>query len=456
MALIDPAPSVTAPNPEPAPEPAPPGLGRRFLTVWTGQTISTIGSAVSGVGIAVYVFVTTGSLAWLGLLTAVETLPVLLTGPFLRLTDRYDRRTVMIRADIAAAIGPAIALAIALFGELQPWHLAVAGFAGGLGTSFQVPAYQAALPHLVDGDAIERANGLVQLGPAAALVLGPAIATPIVAWWGIEAILVVDLSTFLIGAAVTGFTKFSAIGTQEAGDDGSNRAAFTWLKGPGRPLLVLLAVMACVNLVLAFFSLALFALAVDLGGAARAGLAPAVGGIAMIAAGIAMAKRGLPDRRTGALAFAIVMMAAGAMIAAIRPSFWLLLVGAAVALASVPIGSASVATMFHEHVPDSMHGRVFGLRGVLGQVLYPLGSVTAGLVGARLAAPAMSEGGALSSSIGRIIGVGPERGPAVMLIAVAVALMLLMIPLTRNRDVRSLDRARADQPEPVTTPNLGV
>ncbi len=449
MALIDPPRLGTVPETDPALEPESPQLGRRFLTVWTGQTISTVGSAVSGVGIAVYVFVTTGSLVWLGLLTAVETLPVLLTSPFLRLSDRYDRRTVMIRADIAAAIGPAVALTIALFGDLQPWHLAFAGFAGGLGTSFQVPAYQAALPHLVDRDAIERANGLVQFGPAAALVLSPAIATPIVAWWGIEAILVVDLSTFLVGAAATGLTKFTAIGTQHAGDDGSSRAAFAWLRGPGRTLLVLLAVMACINFVLAFFSLALFALAVDLGGAARAGLAPAVGGLAMIAASVIMAKRGLPDRRTGALAFAIVLMAVGAVIAAIRPSFWLLLIGAAVALSSVPIGSASVSTLFHERVPDGMHGRVFGLRSVLGQVLYPLGSVTAGLAGAHLAAPAMTEGGALSSSIGRIIGVGPERGPALILIAVSVALTLLVILLTRNRDVRSLDRARADRPEPL-------
>ena len=369
---------------------------------------------------------------------------VLVTSPFLRLTDRFDRRTVMIRADMAAAIGPAIALAIALLGDLQPWHLALAGFAGGLGTSFQVPAYQASLPHLVDGEAIERANGLVQLGPAAALVLAPAIATPIVAWWGIEAILVVDLATFLIGAAATGFTKFTAMGTREAGDDGSSRAARAWLWGPGRSLFALLAVMACINLVLAFFSLALFALAVDLGGAARAGLAPAVGGLAMIAASIVMANRGLPGRRAGALAFAIVMMSVGAMTAALRPSFWLLLVGAAVALASVPLGSATVSTVFHEHVPESMHGRVFGLRGVLAQILYPLGSVTAGLLGANLAAPAMSEGGVMSSSVGRIIGVGAQRGPALMLLGVAIALVLIVIPLLTNRELQSLDRTGAE------------
>ena len=50
--------------------PAP--LGRRFLTVWAGQTASMIGSQVSAIGAAVYVFVETGSAVWLGVLTAVK------------------------------------------------------------------------------------------------------------------------------------------------------------------------------------------------------------------------------------------------------------------------------------------------------------------------------------------------------------------------------------------------
>ncbi len=422
-----------------------PRLGRQFLTVWGGQTISTIGSALSGIGIAVYVFVTTGSLAWLGILTAVGTLPVLLTSPFLRFTDRYDRRTVMIRADMAAAIGPAIALAIALFGDIQPWHLMLAGFAGGLGTSFQVPAYQAALPHLVeDEQAISRANGLVQLGPAVALVLGPAIATPIVAWWGITAILIVDLLSFAIGAGATALTKFSAMGTSSDDDDGSNRAAFAWLRGHGRALLALLCVMACINLVMAFFNLAFFALAVDLGGVARAGLAPAVGGATMVVVSLAMGSRGVPDRRIRVIAFAISMMATACVVAAIRPSFGLLLVGVVLALATMPVANAAVSTMFHEHVPGHMHGRVFGIRNVLGQILYPIGSVAAGLIGARVAAPAMTEGGALSSSLGKVIGVGADRGAALMMLGAAVGLAALVIPLLTNTALTSLDAPSCD------------
>ena len=52
-------------------------LGRRFLIVWAGQCLSTIGSTLSGVGVAVYVYLETGDATWLGVLAAVSALPFL-------------------------------------------------------------------------------------------------------------------------------------------------------------------------------------------------------------------------------------------------------------------------------------------------------------------------------------------------------------------------------------------
>lgn len=67
--------------------------------------MSTMGSTLSAIGVAVHVYLETGSEAWLGILAALAGLPVLLVGPFLGLVDRYDRRSVMIVGDIIAAAG---------------------------------------------------------------------------------------------------------------------------------------------------------------------------------------------------------------------------------------------------------------------------------------------------------------------------------------------------------------
>ncbi|MDW3214210.1 MAG: MFS transporter [Ilumatobacteraceae bacterium] len=409
-------------------------LGRRFLTVWAGQTVSAIGTVLSGVGVAVYVFVETGSAAWLGLLAGLSSIPYVLAAPLLSLTDRFPRRSTMIAADTFAVIGPALALVLALAGRLEIWHLAVAGFLGGLGNAFQWPAAQAAVPALVVPEALGRANGLSQLGQATGIVLGPIVATPLVAWWGIEAVLLVDLVSFLVAVVATMSVPFDDAPTDDAViDDGTWRALFSWLRGDGRPFVTLLAAMAIVNFLLAFFNVSLLVVATDLGGTARAGIVLGAAGAAMVVGSLVSGHRGVGADRVGTFARGIGLAGVGFVVAALRPSLTLLIVGVVVALGSIPALNAAASTLYHERVPASMHGRMFGLRTAIGRSLEPVGAVVAGVVVARLAVPAMSDGGALAGSVGAVIGVGPGRGAALVLGSVGVLLLVVGVSLGRSR-----------------------
>jgi MFS family permease len=417
-----------------------PPLGSRFLRIWFGQMVSTIGSTLSAVGVAVYVYLETGSEVWLGALAALAALPIVIVGPFLGLVDRFPRRSVMITADMLAAIGPSTALLLAVTGRLEVWHLVVAGFLGGLGTAVQTPASMAALPSLVEPEAIGRANGLAQLGPALGLVAGPVLATPLVAWWGIKAVLLADLATFLVGMLLTLLTPFAdAIDDPEIADDRSWRAAWVWLRESGRPLLVLLVAMSAINFSLAFFNLALLVVATNVGGAARAGVALGAGGAAMIAGSLIVAHRGVSHQRIRTIVRTLVLVSAGTAVAASRPVFGLVVVGVALALVGVPAVSAAVATVFHERVPASMHGRVFGLRATISQTLGPIGAVIAGFVITNLAAPALEPNGVLSGTIGQLIGTGPDRGAALVMLCVAGALLALATGLWMARSFADLD-----------------
>ena len=66
------------------------------MTVWAGQSLSALGSTLAGVGVGVWAFLETGSAAWLGVLIALANLPSVVMVPFVRLVDRFARRTVMI------------------------------------------------------------------------------------------------------------------------------------------------------------------------------------------------------------------------------------------------------------------------------------------------------------------------------------------------------------------------
>jgi len=417
--------------------PAP--LGAAFLRIWVGQTVSTVGSTLSGVGVAVFVYIDTGSEAWLGALAALSALPFVIVGPFLRLVDRFSRRSTMIWADVFAAVGPTTALLLALTGRLEVWHLAVAGFVSGIGTAVQAPASLAAIPALVDVEALGRANGLWQLGPAIGLVAGPVVATPLVAFWGIEAILIADLATFAAGAFLTVMTPFDEVQHVEVDDDGSWRAAWAWLRRTGRPLMVLIAAMSVINLTLSFFNIALLVVATSVGGTARAGLALGAGGAAMVVGSLVASASGTSSSPVQTMVRTLMVIVLGTTIAASRPVFGLVVLGVAMALIGVPAVNAAVATVFHERVPSGMHGRVFGLRSSIGQILGPIGAVTAGFVIANLAAPSLEPTGALSGSIGQLIGTGRDRGAALVLLFVAATLVGLASWLRTSKSIAELD-----------------
>lgn len=437
----------TIDSPPPAAPPAPdrPPLGPRFLRVWLGQTISTVGSSLSAVGVAVFVYLETGNAAWLGALAALAAVPYVLVGPFLAIADRFSRRSVMIAADMVAALGPLTALTMAATGRLQIWHLVLAGFVGGLGTAVQTPISTAAMPGLVAPESLGRANGLAQLGPAIGIVAGPVLATPLLMWKGVEAVLVADLATFAFGTLLTVLTPFAdAVDDTEVADDGSWRSAWCWLRTTGRPLLVLLASLALINFSLSFFNLALLVVATSVGGASRAGVILGVGGAAMVAGSLVVAATGVSKRPLRAASGVLVLIATGIAIVGARPAFAVVTFGVAVALVGVPVVNAAVATVFHREVPARMQGRVFGLRSTIGQILGPVGSVTAGLVLAHLAAPALDDGGTLSTTVGRVIGTGPDRGAALMMLAVAPSLAILAVSLRASRAVEQLDQPVSD------------
>jgi MFS family permease len=431
-------------------QPSPAPLGRRFLTVWAGQTLSGIGSAMSAIGVAVYVFLETGNALWLGVLTALTAVPSVLVAPFGGWIDRYPRRTVMLAADAFAAVGPAVALALAFAGGLEVWHLVVAGFLAALGNAVQLPAAQAAVPLLVEPDAIGRANGLNQLAPALGFVVGPVVATPLVANFGVRSVLLIDAATFLIAVATTALVAFDdptdAGGTEAVEDDRSWAAGWAWLRRSGRPLLALMVAMAVVNFALAFFNVAIQVVAIDVGGAARAGLVFGVAGAAMIGGSLWIGRRGVPARRMRAVTVGLMVVAAGGAISGLRPSLLLVTLGVFVALCAVPALNASVSTIFHEHVPATMQGRVFGLRYAIARGLDPVGSVLAGLVVAELAEPAMADGGTAAGSIGRLIGSGEGRGAAAVLVAMAIGLAVLAAGVRRSTAYAALDRSPVLEP----------
>ncbi|HKY54617.1 MAG TPA: MFS transporter, partial [Anaerolineales bacterium] len=78
---------------------------RNFSLLWTGQLVETIGNALTSIAASIYVFRQTGSALSVGLMLMATAAPSLLVGLFAGVfVDRYDRRKIMIGADVLRAI----------------------------------------------------------------------------------------------------------------------------------------------------------------------------------------------------------------------------------------------------------------------------------------------------------------------------------------------------------------
>ncbi|MDP2350117.1 MAG: MFS transporter [Chloroflexota bacterium] len=136
-----------------------PALGspvfRRFLT---GAMIGSVGSWMQATAQGWLVLDITNSPAAMGLVSALQSLPILVLSAFAGvIADRMDRRRLLMWMQLAAA-GIALALAVlTTTGAIEYWHVAVLA---GTVTAIQTPAYQTIVANLVDRSAIGSAVAL--------------------------------------------------------------------------------------------------------------------------------------------------------------------------------------------------------------------------------------------------------------------------------------------------------
>jgi MFS family permease len=159
---------------------------RDFRLLWTGMTVSLIGDGMFLVALAWQVYELSNAPTALSIVGVAMTVPqivFLLLGGVV--SDRFDRRRVMIAADALRAVSVGILGILSLSGGLEIWHIMIVAAVFGAGTAFFGPAFDAIVPQLVPISDLNQANSLDQfIRPAAARMVGPAIGGWLIAAWG--------------------------------------------------------------------------------------------------------------------------------------------------------------------------------------------------------------------------------------------------------------------------------
>src|SRR5882672_11837753 len=170
---------------------------RDFRLLWSGMTVSLLGDGIFIVALAWQVYELSDAATALSLVGLAMTIPnvlFLLIGGVV--SDRFDRRRVLLAADLVRGVAVAAMGLLSLGGHLELWHLMVLAALYGGGTAFFGPAFDAIVPDLVASDLLIQANSLDQfVRPAAWRLAGPALGGFLVAWSTGGAFLI-DAATF--------------------------------------------------------------------------------------------------------------------------------------------------------------------------------------------------------------------------------------------------------------------
>src|SRR2546430_5420322 len=134
---------------------------RDFRLLWTGMTASLFGDGIFLVALAWQVYQISNSPAALAMVGVAATVPMvafLLVGGVV--SDRLDRRRVMISADVVRGAALAALGALSLSGRIQLWHIVVVAAVYGAANAFFGPAFDAIVPDLVASELLAEANSL--------------------------------------------------------------------------------------------------------------------------------------------------------------------------------------------------------------------------------------------------------------------------------------------------------
>ncbi len=176
-------------------------LGRDFWWYFGGQSVSQLGTSFTTFALPLLVFKLTGSATSLAITTAATYVPYLLFGLVLgAVSDRVNRRAMMLRTDVARCVVIGVLPVLSLLGVLAVWQIYVVTFVGStLGVLFSCGEF-AAIPALVGDEELVTGNARIMATNNVGPILGPAVAGALVAFVPVPQLLFFDAGSFLVSA----------------------------------------------------------------------------------------------------------------------------------------------------------------------------------------------------------------------------------------------------------------
>ena len=355
----------------------------RFMLLWAGSMISQIGGGLTSFGLGVYVFSRTGSAAQMALVTLLGFLPALLLSvPAGVLADMFDRRLLMMIGDGCSAVGVLYILICMNSGGAELWQICAGVFVSSVFSALLEPAFRATVTDLLTREEYTKANGLTSLAGSARYLVSPVIAGLLLSAHDIRLLLIIDICTFLVTAAVTAavrrWLETEKNGTRES-FSGNLRTGWQAVRAR-KGVLRLILISSVLSTFIGVMQVLSEPMVLSFADPETLGIAETVCALGMLAAALAVGVTGIRKNHARVLGVSLALAGAFMILFAVKENIAWICASGFLFFAMLPPANAALDYLARTNIPDGLQGRAWGFIGFLSQLGYVPAFAISGLL----------------------------------------------------------------------------
>ncbi len=398
---------------------------RDFSLLWVTQSMSQLGSTMTGFALTLWLYEKTGSALSTAMLTICTYLPYVLMSIFAgAITDRFDKKKTMLACDTFAAACTVLVLVLYKTDLLCVWHLYAINGVSGLMNTVQQPASEVAYTLVVRKEQYQRISGLQSLSRSLISIGSPLMAAAVYGAAGLGAVIILDLVSFSVAFMTLACAiQIPAVRAGTETEENVLMLARGGLQFLKENLLILHVIlfMAGVNLIASAFDAVLPALVIPRCGNSVLGIVTSCSGIAMVLGSLLVTIMKKPRDRVRVI-YQTMLFSLGIenfVLALTRNPVWWC-AGQVVGWILVPVMSANENVIIRNSVPVDLQGRVYACRNTLQFFTIPIGLALGGFLVDEICEPFMAV--QPSSSLPSLLfGSGKGSGAALMMFVLGIS-----------------------------------
>lgn len=416
-----------------------------FILLWATQSFSGLGSTMTSYALVIWSYEQQESALVTSMLMVCSYAPYVILSIFAgALSDRWNKKKVMLVCDSVAALGTVIIFMLLESGNLEIWHLYILNAVNGFMNTIQQPASEVAVTRILPKKYYQKVGGIRYFSNAVNSILTPIIATAFMAIAGIKVVIGFDLFTFIFAfITLLFFIKIpeeKAISEKKESIFEAASIGINYLK-KNRGILDLIFFLAAINFTASIYQAAFPAMILSRnGGSEKAlGIVNAVIGITTLIGSIIASFMKTPKSRIRIICNCLLFsMSTENFLLAFGQTIPVWCLGGFCGWIAIPLMSTNLEAILRIKIPVDLQGRVYSIRNSFQFFTIPIGYFLGGLLVDKVFEPIM----AIQDTDGllvRLFGSGKGSGAAFLFFVIAFVGIFTCIYFMCDKNIWKLE-----------------